>query len=339
MWKKLIALLLSVLIICSLTACSMTAETTHETVTPATEEQEVSNTEENETKNSSGSKHGNKTESAVTGDEETYTLSGTVTESLVIESENDVVIVLDNVTAKLEDSVIKIKSAKSAVLVINGTNTIESTAADTKAVSSDVDLTIEGDGTLNVISADTCIKSDTNLTVNSGILNLNGGSDGDGLRSDETLTINGGTISISSGEGIESTQITINDGTVVISATDDGINASNKSETLTPSVTINGGNLDIVMAQGDTDAVDSNGSLTIAGGNINISAQFAFDYDSTVSFTGGTVYVNGQQVTQITNSMFGGGQGNWGGPQGGMVPGENPPSGGPGQQGPGGMHP
>ena len=89
MWKKLIALLLSVLIICSLTACSMTAEATHETVTPATEEQEVSNTEENETKNSTGSKHGNKTESAVTGDEETYTLSGTVTESLVIESEND----------------------------------------------------------------------------------------------------------------------------------------------------------------------------------------------------------------------------------------------------------
>ena len=190
-----------------------------------------------------------------------------------------------------------------------------------------------------MISTDTCIKSDTNLTVNSGTLNLNGGSDGDGLRSDETLTINGGTISITSGEGIESTQITINDGTVVISATDDGINASSKSETLSPSVTINGGNLDITMAQGDTDAIDSNGSLTITGGNINISAQFAFDYDGTVSFTGGTVYVNGQQLTQITNNMMPGGQGNWGGQQGGMAPGGMAPGDNSGQHGPGGMHP
>ncbi|MBF1123551.1 MAG: hypothetical protein HXL61_06450, partial [Solobacterium sp.] len=55
----------------------------------------------------------------------------------------------------------------------------------------------------------------------------------------------------------------------------------------------------------------------INGGNINITAQFAFDFDLTASLNGGTVIVNGTQVTSITNSMMegGGGPGGFGGPQ------------------------
>ena len=89
---------------------------------------------------------------------------------------------------------------------------------------------------------------------------------------------------------------------------------------ITIQIEINGGNLDITMAEGDTDALDSNGTLTINGGNINITAQFAFDFDLTASLNGGTVTVNGTQVTSITNSMMEGGggpggQGGFGGPQ------------------------
>ncbi|MDO5139057.1 MAG: carbohydrate-binding domain-containing protein [Oscillospiraceae bacterium] len=331
MWKKLITLILSIFIICSLTACSKIPEIIHEAISPASET--INDTGKDEAS-------GEKMESSVTGKEEAYILTGTVKETLVIDSEDDIVITLDNVTAKLDESLIKIKNAKSAILVIKGTNTVECGGEETKAIKSNVDLIIEGDGTLNITTTDTCIKSDTNLVVNSGTLNLDGGSEGDGLRSDETLTINGGTISISSGEGLESTQVTINGGTVVITAIDDGINASEKSETLSPSVTINGGTIDITMGQGDTDAIDSNGSLTITGGSINISAQFAFDYETTVTFTGGTVYVNGQKITQITNSMFdgggfGGGPGGWvendnnqGGPGSWGKPGSNDPSNG-----------
>ena len=70
------------------------------------------------------------------------------------------------------------------------------------------------------------------------------------------------------------------------------------------------------MASGDTDAVDSNGNLTVTGGNINITAQFAFDFDGTVSYTGGTVTVNGENQTEIVADGPGGG----GGGQGGFGP-------------------
>ncbi|MBR5094938.1 MAG: hypothetical protein IK095_07575, partial [Oscillospiraceae bacterium] len=67
------------------------------------------------------------------------------------------------------------------------------------------------------------------------------------------------------------------------------------------------------------------------GGTISISGNSSIDYDGTATFTGGTVIVNGQQVTTIPNQFMGG----FGGP-GGM-------GGGPGGQGgfgggPGGRH-
>ena len=68
------------------------------------------------------------------------------------------------------------------------------------------------------------------------------------------------------------------------------------------------------MGAGDTDGIDSNGNLYINGGVISVTGNSTFDYDGTASFTGGTVYVNGQQTTSIPNQMMGGGgRGGWGG--------------------------
>ena len=61
------------------------------------------------------------------------------------------------------------------------------------------------------------------------------------------------------------------------------------------------------LLTGDTDALDSNGYLYINGGTVNINAQFPFDYDLGGEITGGEVYVNGQLVTSLYNSMMGGG--------------------------------
>ena len=99
----------------------------------------------------------------------------------------------------------------------------------------------------------------------------------------------------------------INNGTINIKATDDGINAANKSSKYSIKVEINGGTITVDMGQGDTDAIDSNGDLLITGGTITINAQSPFDYDGTGSKTGGKIIVNGSETDTLSNQMMGGG--------------------------------
>ena len=105
---------------------------------------------------------------------------------------------------------------------------------------------------------------------------------------------------------MESTYIQINDGTINIYATDDGINAARKSSAYTPTVEINGGEITVEVGPGDTDGIDTNGNLIITGGIISVTGNSTFDVDGSVTFTGGTVIVNGQQVDTIPNQMMGG---------------------------------
>ena len=143
----------------------------------------------------------------------------------------------------------------------------------------------------------------------------------DGIQGTTIVQIDGGTFGLSAGEAIEGTYVQINGGTIGIEASDDGINASNKSTAVSTLLEINGGELTINMAQGDTDALDSNGDLIINGGTVDITAQFAFDFERSAELNGGTVTVNGEQVTSITNSMMGGGMMGGRGGMGGGFPG------------------
>ena len=129
----------------------------------------------------------------------------------------------------------------------------------------------------------------------------------DAIHADELVVIEDGDININAHEGIEGTYIKINGGKVNISASDDGINATNKSKNYSTAIEINGGDITIKMGSGDTDAIDSNGDLYINGGTIDITAQSPFDYDGQSKYTGGTIIVNGQQTNTITNQMMGGG--------------------------------
>ena len=150
------------------------------------------------------------------------------------------------------------------------------------------------------------------------------------------MQIDGGTFTITGAEGLEGTWVQVNDGDIAISASDDGINAANKSSAYTTAAEINGGTITITMGAGDTDAVDSNGNLIITGGTIDITAQSPFDCDGHIQFTGGTVTVNGQQVTTIANQMMGGMPGQM--PQDGQIPqdGQAPQDGSQGQRPQGG---
>ena len=71
-------------------------------------------------------------------------------------------------------------------------------------------------------------------------------------------------------------------------------------------VEINGGNITIVMASGDTDAVDANGSIYVNGGTMNITAATSsFDFDVEGKLNGGNVTVNGTVLAEIVATMMG----------------------------------
>ena len=228
-------------------------------------------------------------------------------------------------------------------LVLNGTGTVTVSSTD-NGVSCKDDLKITG-GIWNITCTADALEANDSIAVAGGTLNIRTSKDGlhaeydedntvgwitieggtlnitakdDAIHATTVLTINGGELNITAAEGLEATQVEINGGTVDITATDDGINAGQKSKALSVGITINGGEISIDMGAGDTDAVDSNGYLTITGGTIDISGQSSFDADGTISWTGGTIYVNGSQISTITNQMMGGGM-----PGGGMQGGFN----------------
>ncbi|MCR5556197.1 MAG: carbohydrate-binding domain-containing protein [Butyrivibrio sp.] len=228
-------------------------------------------------------------------------------------------------------------------LTLNGTGTltISSTA---NGISGKDDVKFTG-GTYNIDSVEDAIEAndsvricDGSFTIKSqkdgihsedsdddttGFIYISGGNinidvDADGIQATTVLMVDSGTIDITARECFEGTYVQINGGDINLHGEDDGINASNKSSSYQATIEINGGNLTVEMASGDTDAIDSNGNLYINGGIINITAQFAFDFDGEAALSGGTVTVNGEEVTEIEDSMFGkngfgGGQGSPGG--------------------------
>ena len=216
-------------------------------------------------------------------------------------------------------------------LVLNGTGTLTIESSDNGITSKD-DLKVTG-GTYEVTAASKAFEANDSIVIADGTFDITAGKDAfhaenddddsfgymwigggtfvieaddDGIQANAFLQIDGGTFDITAVEGIESTNIQINDGSFTISASDDGINAAAKSTAYSVNIEINGGEIEITMGQGDTDGFDSNGNLTINGGTIRVSGNSAFDYDGKASLNGGTVYVNGTQVTALSNQMMGG---------------------------------
>lgn len=235
-------------------------------------------------------------------------------------------------------------------LTLNGSGTLQIYSAAGHGIVGKDEVTVTG-GTYAIQAAQSAVKARDSLAVAGGSFTLRAGSDGlhaentddealgniliaggsfdiqaadDGIHANTVLRIDGGSFEITAAEGLEATLVQINDGSIRISATDDGINAARKSSAYTPTVEINGGEIAITMGPGDTDGVDSNGNLIIRGGTVSVTGNSCFDYDGTATFTGGTVIVNGQQVDSIPNQMMGG--------RGGMTGGMGNP-GGPGMRG------
>ena len=219
-------------------------------------------------------------------------------------------------------------------LTLNGKGILNISSTD-NGISSKDDLKITG-GTINITCTSDALEANDSILMADGTVAISTSKDGLHAENDEDNTkgyiyirggnltveagddavhattiaqVDGGTLTLTGREGIEGTWIQINDGTVSISASDDGINAGQKSQITTPTAEFNGGTITIVMGSGDTNAVDSNGNLIINGGTLDITAQSPFDYDGSGQLNGGTLIVNGTETTSLANQMGGGGMG------------------------------
>lgn len=200
--------------------------------------------------------------------------------------------------------------------------TTDESGTSTKGIKAGGGMYLNG-GTYQIDSADDSIHSNANITIADGTYTLATGDDG--VHADDALIVNGGTITVTeSYEGLEGLAVTINDGTIDITARDDGVNAAggtdqsgfgtfgdhfkgmdsadDETEETTDNemwMELNGGYIHILTGG---DGVDSNGDLTINGGEIYIdgpsdNGNSAIDYGDRSS-----AYVNGGTLVAIGSS-------------------------------------
>ena len=268
-----------------------------------------------------------------------YIVKGSTENGMIIveaTKEDEIDITLDNISITNPTSAaIYVKKAKKVNLTLKGKNRLITPGVfeqidDNKVnavIYSKSDLSIGGDGAV-IITADqgkgvickdslyitggTYVITTAEDAINGkDFVNISGGeitidSKDDGIHADGKLQIDGGTMTFDALEGLEGTYVVINDGNITINSSDDGINASLKDESYEkPVVEINGGNIKITMADGDTDGIDSNGDIIINGGYIDITGRSTCDYDGTATFNGGTLILNGEEATEIPNQFMG----------------------------------
>lgn len=212
-------------------------------------------------------------------------------------------------TAQIENGTFNITSS-------SGSSSSSATdSASVKGIKAAGDLTISG-GTFNLNCEDDALHSNTNVTVTNGTFTISTGDDG--IHADSKTSISGGTVNITeSYEGIEGTEVEISGGTITLKASDDGINAAGGKDesgfgggfdrdnfsSSNASITISGGKITI---EADGDGVDSNGSLTVTGGETYVSgptsgADGALDYDGEATITGGIFVAAGS--TQMAQNF------------------------------------
>lgn len=238
-----------------------------------------------------------------------------------------------------ENAVIKGKDGAQMVLCgsgsltlnANGKNGIKSGTTDSETAQ-DASLTIrELTLTINAPVND-AINAEQLLNVESGTLTLDAADDA--LHCDLVMNIGadgteGPTITIANAyEGIEAAALNIASGDIDITCQDDCLNAGNSSLTNYDfEINISGGTLRAYTTAGD--GFDSNGTMTISGGDIEVWTANAadnqpLDADGGITVTGGTVLAaggsNGMGMTLSAEQpyvTYGSGRGGMGGGFGG----------------------
>jgi len=174
-----------------------------------------------------------------------YHFTGTYTSYIKIDTEDDVKIILDNVTITNDSGpCIYGLNAKNIYIELVGDNklsdgeTYDFSDEEAKAVIfANDDLIFSGDGTLTInANYNDGISSDDDIVFKSGTYNIT--SVDDGIRGKDSVVVVNATINIDSdGDGIKSTNteegkgyILIQDGIINITSDNDGLSAENNIE-------------------------------------------------------------------------------------------------------------
>lgn len=184
----------------------------------------------------------------------------------------------------------------------------DTVSVSAKALKAGVHIGITG-GTFQLDACDDAVHSNQTIEIAAGTFSIRTGDDG--VHADETLVISGGSLEISeSYEGVEAANISILDGTLRITASDDGMNAAGGSdeeatagpfgrdafgEATNCRINIDGGTL-VVDAGGD--GIDANGSVYMTGGTVLVNgpengANGALDYGGGFYVSGGVLFAAG----------------------------------------------
>jgi hypothetical protein len=177
-------------------------------------------------------------------------------------------------------------------------------------------LTIQG-GTFNINAADDAVHTNGDMTVTGGQFAIQTGDDA--FHADGALRIDGGEINVARCyEGLEGATIDINGGHIIVTASDDAINAAGGSDGGTAGprgrdsfaaasniyIRITGG---VVEVLGGGDGIDANGDIFLEGGALYLSGPSmemdgAVDLDGTFLITGGTMITAGTSMAPSAES-------------------------------------
>ncbi len=267
-----------------------------------------------------------------------YTISGNSNESITINTNETVKLILDNVNINSKDNAaISVINAKEVIIYLKE-NTINTLSDSNKrsdesingVIYSNSDLIIEGSGTLNVeANFEDAIVSKSDLLINNG--NINVKAVDDGIRAKNSLNIKGGIINVdavfdgintNNNTDINKGHLSISDGSIILSVGNDGIK-SNQLITISggdidiktstegieaPTINIDGGNINIYATDDGinasaSDVISSNLSININGGNLYVEVgpgdTDALDSNGDLNITGGTVSLVGNSTVDF----------------------------------------
>ena len=230
---------------------------------------------------------------------ESYQYAGVVSEPIVIDTEKEVELYLDEAEFEIaQGAAITVNNAKLLTIHLKGMTSATLKDAFLRAncpvvIDGDGEVHLSGDDTLfdvkdltlscqgvhirskaNVINAQTLKITAGNLVItngNDGIHAVNFYQEGgavqinvkdDAIHCEELIRISGGDMSLVAHEGLEARNVEVSDGNLLIVADDDGINATDNG-----SINISGGMIKVMSLN---DGIDSNGNIILSGGMLMI---------------------------------------------------------------------